>query len=77
MLNISEGAEVLLKTGEVVTIVSGYSSWRGQRWTGKGWNAGKDIQREFSEDEVRAVLGTGMGAASRSSEVGADSGSLF
>ncbi len=77
MLDIREGTEVLLKTGEFVTVVSGYSSWRGQRWTGAGRIGGQDIQREFSDDDVRAVLGQGRDTARSTSAPDPDSQTLF
>lgn len=77
MFNITEGTEVLLKTGESVTVVSGFSSWKGQRWTGRGQLHGKDIQREFGDDDVRAVLGYGSNAPRTSAQVDTDSPSLF
>jgi hypothetical protein len=77
MLKISEGTEVLLKTGEAVTVVSGYENWRGMRWTGKGYHGGKDIQRDFYEDDVRAVLGQGRATSARSTSVDSTTATLF
>lgn len=74
MLPISEGAEVLLKTGESVIVMSGLSTWRGQRWVGKGYLRGAEVQREFGDDDVRAVLGAGR---SMPPSGGGESGSLF
>lgn len=77
MLNISEGAEVLLKTGEVITVGSAYSSWRGQRWTGRGRHHGRDVEREFGDDDVRAVLADGNGSVRRGASLSSNTPTLF
>lgn len=77
MSHIVEGTEVLLKTGEFVTVVSVSSSWRGERWTGAGWSGGKDIRREFGEDDIRAVVGQASGMARGSRNADAETESLF
>ncbi len=56
MLSITDGAEVLLKSGVYARVTSASDTWRGTRFTAIASSGGQDQPCEFGPDDVRAVL---------------------